>query len=340
MSLISRLHHVLQGTHENEYDGTIMEFEDPEVKKYLVANIGGEDGITNPEFGVEGVKGIAGEVTYEQVLACKKVDFQSNWDIRRFNELEYFKNLSTVNFRGCIKLEELSLPYITISNKECFQNCSGLKKLTTKYGLKITNGYLMFYGRSSLQSLDTSRWDLSNLSNGGSMFDGCTSLTTLDTSKWNLSNLVTSYFMFYNCTSLTKLDTSKWNLHKVESAGGMIANCTNLVNIDLSDNLENCRSYSEYHIRRYRFIYDNCKNLESLVGNHTETDNVRLFIGYSKSLNISDLPKINLATVNAIIRGVASSPDKKLILALPEPVKSQVTEEYRKILESKNWEIK
>lgn len=304
-------------------------------------------------------------MTYKQVLACKKVDFQINWDIRRFNELEYFKNLSTVNFSGCIKLEELSLPYITISNKECFQNCSGLKKLTTKYGLKITNGSKMFNGCSSLQSLDTSRWDLSNLSNGSFMFDGCTSLTTLDTSKWNLSNLskgsymfsdctalqsldtskwnlsnlVTSYFMFYNCTSLTKLDTSKWNLHKVESAGGMIANCTNLVNIDLSDNLENCRSYYEYLNRRYRFIYDNCKNLESLVGNHTETDNVRLFIGYSKSLNISGLPKINLATVNAIIRGVASSPDKKLILALPEPVKSQVTDEYRKILESKNWVI-
>lgn len=99
MSLISRLHHVLQGTHENQYDGTIMEFEDPEVKKYLVANIGGENGITNPEFGVEGVKG---EVTYEQVLACKKVDFSSNQNIRRFNELEYFKNLTEVHFRRSI----------------------------------------------------------------------------------------------------------------------------------------------------------------------------------------------------------------------------------------------
>ena len=40
MSLISRLHHIYQGTHEDGYDGTIMEFEDPEVKKYLVENIG------------------------------------------------------------------------------------------------------------------------------------------------------------------------------------------------------------------------------------------------------------------------------------------------------------
>lgn len=50
-------------------------------------------------------------------------------------------------------------------------------------------------------------------------------------------------------------------------------------------------------------------------------------------------PKINLATINAVIRGVASPYGRKLTLYLPEPVKSQVTEEYRKILESKNWEI-
>lgn len=278
MSLISRLHHVLQGTHENEYDGTIMEFEDPEVKKYLVANIGGENGITNPEFGVEGVKGIAGEVTYEQVLACKKVDFLGNSNIRRFNELEYFKNLETAQFEKS-SIEEVSLPYMTISKGSDFFSSGKLKKLTTKYGLKVDYGW--------------------------SMFSGCTSLQSLDTSKWNLSNLVDVLYMFNGCTSL--------------------------VSIDLSDKLENCENYAHF--------LKGCVNLESLVGNHTETDNVRLFIGRSKDINISVLSKINLATVNAIIRGVGSSPDKKLTLILPEPVKSQVTDEYKKILESKNWEL-
>lgn len=297
MSLISRLHHIFQGTHENEYDGTIMEFEDPEVKKYLVANIGGENGITNPDFGVEGVKGIAGEVTYEQVLACKKVDFQGNRNIRRFNELEYFKNLSTVNFRES-SIEEVSLPYMTIDYTSKFYDCTKLKKLTTKYGLIITY----------------------------------------------------AYSLFENCTSLQSLDTSNWNLHKVRYAGKMLADCTNLVSIDLSDKLENCKSYHEFDSRPpfYIVICDNCPNLETLVGNHTETDNVRLFIGYKglktgyttdTLLYLSDSPRINLATVNAIIRGVGSSPDRKLTLILPEPVKSQVTEEYKKILESKNWKI-
>lgn len=283
MSLISRLHHVLQGTHENQYDGTIMKFEDPEVKKYLVANIGGEDGITNPDFGVEGVKGIAGEVTYEQVLACKKVDFQGNRNIRRFNELEYFKNIETAYFRRS-SIEEVSLPYMTINEDYNYQQCTSLKKLTTKYGLIINNAYNMFYNCTSLQSLDTSNWDLSDLTNAESMFEGC----------------------------------------------------TNLVSIDLSDKLENCSSYYN--------TFKGCTNLESLVGNHTETDNVRLFIGYNGGsyeiyMEFFSNPKINLATINAVIRGVASPYGRKLTLYLPEPVKSQVTEEYRKILEYKNWEI-
>lgn len=304
MSLISRLFHVLQGTHENEYDGTIMEFEDPEVKKYLVANIGGEDGITNPEFGVPGVKGIAGEVTYEQVLACKKVDFQGNRNIRRFNELEYFKNIETAQFERS-SIEEVSLPNMTISKGSDFYSCGELKKLTTKYGLKVDYGW--------------------------SMFQYCTSLQSLDTSKWNLSNLVDVLYMFDGCRSLQTLDTGNWNLSNVNKAGAMFRDCTNLVSIDLSDKLENCKNYAQF--------LKGCVNLESLVGNHTETDNVRLFIGRSKDINISSLLRINLATINAIIRGVGSSPDKKLTLTLPEPVRSQVTEEYRKILEYKNWEI-
>ena len=305
MSLISRLHHILQGTHENQYDGTIMEFEDPEVKKYLVANIGGENGITNPEFGVEGVKGIAGEVTYEQVLACKKVDFQGNRNIRRFNELEYFKNLIEVRFRES-SVEELSLPNMTI-NEDCnFNSCRELRKLTTKYGLEINNGYDLLYN--------------------------CTSLTTLDTSGWNLSNLTNGSYMFNNCTSLTTLDTSKWgSLDKIITVDRMFRSCTSLVSIDLSDKLENCKNSKQYLV--------GCSNLESLVGNHTETDKVRLFKGRLGNLNLIYFSKINLATVNAVIRGVGSSPDKKLTLTLPEPVKSQVTDEYKKILESKNWEL-
>ena len=331
MSLISRLHHIYQGTHEDGYDGTIMEFEDPEVKKYLVENIGGENGITNPDFGIEGVKGIAGEVTYEQVLACKKVDFQGNRNIRRFNELEYFKNLSTVNF-GKSSIEEVSLPYMTISDSQIFNYCKKLKKLTTRYGLKLNNGTDLFSSCTSLQSLDTSRWDLSNLESAEGMFAGCESLSSLDTSKWNLSKLRNARIMFNCCSSLQSLDTSRWDLSNLESAEGMFAGCESLSSLDIS-------RWNLSKLRNARNMFNGCTNLETLVGNHTETDNVRLFINYDfTSINFKYCPKINLATINAVIRGVGRG-DRRIAISLPEPVKSQVTEEYKKILESKNWKI-
>ena len=463
------------------YSGTIMTFEDPEIKKWLVANIGGERGITNGAYGKIGVRGIAGEVTYEQVLACKHVNFYNNQNIRRFNELEYFKNLQTFNFDTCRNLEEVSLPYMSAIGN--FVYCSKLKKLTTRYGLDIVsdlflrqtpslreldtskwtcstastsrmfencgmetldlsnfdmsnvsdannmfvgsriksikqnwnlsslnNGSSMFQNCTGLNTLDTSGWNLSSLNNGSSMFQNCTGLNTLDTSGWNLSSLNNGTNMFYNCTGLNTLDTSGWNLSSLNNGSSMFYNCTglntldtsgwnlsslnngtnmfynctglntldtsgwgmnkvssmynmfwkcqllstintsgwgsldkvadvsnlfrecnNLVSIDLSNRLEKCTRYDNY-------IYSDTR-LVSMVGNHTETDNVRLFIGRKDyNIDLRGNTNLNLATINAVIRGVASSTIKRT-LYLPEPVKSQVTEEYKRILENKNWII-
>ena len=241
------------------YGGTIMVFEDPEVKSYLVKNIGGESGITNNNYGVPGVKGVAGEVTYEQVLACKRVDFASNKKVRRFNELEYFRNLETLRFDGCSELEELSLPYMSLggyANWIIF--CSKLRKITTRYGLDVV-GSSILRGNSKLSELDTSNWtisssntermfescssltrlDLRNIEMGNvtiaiNMFYGCSSLQSLDTSKWNLGNLSNGQSMFYDCSSLQSLDTSKWNLGNLSNGQSMFYGCSSLQSLDTS----------------------------------------------------------------------------------------------------------
>ena len=385
------------------YSGTIMTFEDPEVKSYLVKIIGGTSGITNSNYGVVGVKGIAGEVTYEQVLACKHVNFYNNQNIRRFNELEYFKNLQTFNFDTCRNLEEVSLPYMSARGN--FFYCSKLKKFTTRYGLDIVsdsflrqtpslreldtskwtcstastsrmfencgmetldlsnfdmsnvsdannmfvgsriksikqnwnlsslnNGSYMFYNCTGLNTLDTSGWNLSSLNNGSSMFQNCTGLNTLDTSGWGMNKVSSMYNMFWKCQLLSTINTSGWgSLDKVADVSNLFRECNNLVSIDLSNRLEKCTRYDNH-------IYSDTR-LVSMVGNHTETDNVRLFIGRKDyNIDLSGNTNLNLATINAVIRGVASSTIKRT-LYLPEPVKSQVTEEYKRILENKNWII-
>ena len=188
----------------------------------------------------------------------------------------------------------------------------------------------MFSSCTALQSLDTSKWNLSNLNNGSYMFYGCTALQSLDTSKWRMNNVTNLNGAFQKIPLLKRLDTSEWaSLDKLTIMSNTFSDCTNLVSIDLSDRMENC-SY---------FFSSGNKNLISMVGNHSETDNIRLLIGYNQNIDLTYSSKINLATVNAIIRGVANSPSKQLTLQLPEPVKSQITDEYRTILINKNWVI-
>src|SRR5574344_64611 len=54
---------------------------------------------------------------------------------------------------------------------------------------KITDMEYMFYGCTSLKSLDVSGWDVSNVKDMHDMFYGCTSLQNLDVSGWNVSNV-------------------------------------------------------------------------------------------------------------------------------------------------------
>ena len=264
------------------YGGTIMVFEDPEVKSYLVKNIGGESGITNNNYGVPGVKGVAGEVTYEQVLACKRVDFTSNKKVRRFNELEYFRNLETLRFDGCSDLEELSLPYMSLggyANWIIF--CSKLRKITTRYGLDVV-GSSILRGNSKLSELDTSNWTISssstermfescssltrldlrniemdNVTFALNMFSGCSSLQSLDTSKWNLGNLSNGQSMFSGCSSLQSLDTSKWNLGNLSNGSSMFYGCSSLQSLDTSKwNLGNLSNGNS--------MFYGCSSLQSL----------------------------------------------------------------------------
>nr|DAX40399.1 MAG TPA: protein of unknown function DUF285 [Caudoviricetes sp.] len=369
------------------YGGTIMVFEDPEVKSYLVKNIGGESGITNNNYGVPGVKGVAGEVTYEQVLACKRVDFASNKKVRRFNELEYFRNLETLRFDGCSELEELSLPYMSLggyANWIIF--CSKLRKITTRYGLDVV-GSSILRGNSKLSELDTSNWTISssstermfegcssltrldlrniemdNVTFALHMFSGCSSLQSLDTSKWNLGNLSNGHSMFSGCSSLQSLDTSKWNLEKVTDLGSTFDGCRGLTELGSSSwNLIRCSYYRKTFNRCNTLVkidltysktpisivnnqddaLNDCINLESIVGDHNETDDVSVFNGYnSGEFNCMYYRKnLNLASILAAIRGVGTNNNKRKFKLPIGFDKSRIPQEYKTMLENKNWEL-
>jgi surface protein len=63
----------------------------------------------------------------------------------------------------------------------------------------------MFSNCSSLQTLDVSNWNTSNVTNMNYMFSLCRSLQTLDVSGWNTSNVTNIASMFGACRSLQTL---------------------------------------------------------------------------------------------------------------------------------------
>ena len=299
------------------YSGTIMTFEDPEIKKWLVANIGGERGITNSAYGKVGVRGIAGEVTYEQALATEDVSIPRNKNIRRFNELVYFKNLKRFKFQES-SIEEISLPYLSIETRDAFTSCTRLRKVTTKYGLDLRTDYL-FRFCNSLVDIDTSGWTFSG-SSTERMFEGCRLLTRLDLRSsgmdnmvvatcmfsgcsslrevlvdgWNLERLSVANYMFSGCSSLQSLDTSKWNLGNLSNGDTMFYGCSSLQSLDTSKwNLGNL-SYSDN-------MFSGCSSLHSLdtskwnLGNLSNSQS--MFYGCS-SLHSLDTSKWNLGNLS------------------------------------------
>ena len=83
----------------------------------------------------------------------------------------------------------------------------------------------MFWGCSSLATLDVSRWDTAGVTRMGFMFSGCRSLATLDVSGWDTAKVKSMFMMFSGCRSLASLDVSRWDTGSLERADDMFDGC-------------------------------------------------------------------------------------------------------------------
>ena len=168
------------------------------------------------------------------------------------------------------------------------------------------------------------------------MFQSCTSLQTLDTSKWNLEKVVDIGSTFYNCRGLTELDSSSWNLIRCSNYRNTFYSCNILVKVDLT--------YSKTPIsivNNQDSTLNDCFSLESIVGDHNETDDVSVFNGYnSGEFNcMYHRRNLNLASILAAIRGVGINRTKRRFV-LPQGFdKSRIPQEYKTMLVNKNWEL-
>ena len=92
----------------------------------------------------------------------------------------------------------------------------------------------MFFGCSSLASLDLSGLDTSSVEDIERMFSGCSSLASLDLSGLDTSSVESMGGMFDGCSSLTSLDLSALDTSRVGRMGGMFDGCSSLASLDLT----------------------------------------------------------------------------------------------------------
>ena len=84
------------------------------------------------------------------------------------------------------------------------------------------------------------------------------SIENIDISEWNVSNVITMEEMFANCKKFNS-DLSNWDVHNLQEAFGMFNNCENF-DSDL-------RNWDVTNLRNAKSMFHNCKNFNSDLSN-------------------------------------------------------------------------
>ena len=155
----------------------------------------------------------------------------------------------------------------------------------------VTNMRSMFYGCSSLTSIDISSFNISNVTDAQGMFYDCSSLTSLDLSSFNTSNVTDMRLMFNQCSSLANLDISGFNTSKVTDMYGMFSTCSSLTNLNLSN-------FNTSNVTNMQQVFWNCSFITSLDLSSFDTSRVTNMMGMF--YNCSSLTSLDLSNFNTL----------------------------------------
>jgi surface protein len=163
----------------------------------------------------------------------------------------------------------------------------------------VTYMGLMFFGCSSLTSINLSNFNTSNVTDMSWMFHGCSNLTSLNLSNFNTSNVTRMDLMFFGCSSLTSINLSNFNTSNVTDMGWMFLGCSNLTSLNLSN-------FNTSNVTRMSLMFNGCSSLTSLdlsnFNTSNVTDMVSMFDGCSSltSLNLSNFNTANVTDMHSM----------------------------------------
>ena len=186
-------------------------------------------------------------------------------------------NLSKMFF-GCTSLQSVNLSTLKSHNVKnmamMFDGCQALTSVTFSStfnpSVNGSNFSEMFYGCSSLQTIDLSKWTLTQTTYDMSfycMFKGCTALRTVKFGSTFTNSFAKSYeSMFENCTSLTSVDINGFYFGNGVNFWGMFKGCSALTTIKCEKNL------TSYSSGNYMF-YD-CTSLRGNNGTQYSSSHI------------------------------------------------------------------
>lgn len=122
----------------------------------------------------------------------------------------------------------------------------------------VKNMEYMFYGLTNVKEIKFSKkFDTSKVINMQWMFDSCTELTALDLSYFNTSNVKNMENMFCYCSSLKELNLKNFDTSNVTNMKAMLEYCSSLISIDLSN-------FDTSNVKSFNHMFTECTLLEKL----------------------------------------------------------------------------
>ena len=120
----------------------------------------------------------------------------------------------------------------------------------------------IFYELYSMEVIDISGWDTSNVIDMNCMFSQCTKLKKIiGIENLDVSKLENANFMFYQCEKLVELDLTNWNPMLLQRASYMFYNCSNL---KIIKNIEN---WQLPNIKDVSYMFYDCNKLDVDLSN-------------------------------------------------------------------------
>ena len=210
--------------------------------------------------------------TYQDVT---KVVFDSSFDqVRPTSTMMWFYDMA--NLTSITGWQYLHTDSVT-NMAGMFYGCSSLTSLNVTHfnTSNVTDMQYMFAGCYGLNSLNVSNFSTDNVTDMSGMFASC-GVSSLDLSNFNTSNVTDMTYMFYGCTNLNSLNISNFNTSNVTAMQGTFAYCRNLPVLNFGMN------FNTSNVTDMQYLFANCTSLTELDLSNFNTGKV---VGFASMLD-------------------------------------------------------